>query len=51
MEEDFMHLQHGVRSIQANSVEFNKKARFARHQVDTGERHIDHYLWGLRTRV
>lgn len=50
-DEDFMHLQQGVKSIQTYTVEYNEKLRFARHQVDTKERKIDRYLWRLRNQI
>ncbi|KAI3787689.1 hypothetical protein L2E82_00022 [Cichorium intybus] len=51
LEEDFLRLQQGTRSVQEYTTEFNEKARFAAHQVDTEERKIDRYLWGLRTQI
>nr|KAJ0214772.1 hypothetical protein LSAT_V11C400169260 [Lactuca sativa] len=32
-------------------TEFNDKARFVKHMVDTEERKIDKYRWGLRTQI
>ncbi|KAI3787749.1 hypothetical protein L2E82_00138 [Cichorium intybus] len=51
LEEDFLRLQQGTRSVQEYTTEFNEKARFAAHQVDTEESKIDRYLWGLRTQI
>ncbi|KAI3753681.1 hypothetical protein L2E82_25742 [Cichorium intybus] len=51
IEEEFLKLQQGSRTVQQYTLDFNEKARFAQHQVDTEERKMDRYLWGLKTQI
>ncbi|KAI3789919.1 hypothetical protein L2E82_02726 [Cichorium intybus] len=51
IEEEFLKLQQGSRTVQQYTLDFNEKARFAQHQVDKEERKIDRYLWGLKTQI
>lgn len=47
----FLHLTQGSKSAQHYSVEFNEKPQIFEHQVNTEERKINKYIWGLKTNI
>jgi len=51
LEEEFMRLQQGSKTVQEYTLSFIEKARFAEHQVNTEKRKINRYLWGLKTEI
>ena len=51
LEREFSQLIQGMKTVQEYTIEFNDKARFAKHLIDTEERKIDRYKWGLRTEI
>lgn len=50
LEDEYIHPERS-RSVQLNTIEFNEKARFAKHQVDTEIRKTDWYMWGLKSQI
>ncbi|KAI3708785.1 hypothetical protein L2E82_38236 [Cichorium intybus] len=51
LEDEFLHLEQGSRSVQEYTLSFLEKARFAEHHIYTEKRKIDKYVWGLMTRI
>ncbi|KAI3723340.1 hypothetical protein L2E82_34842 [Cichorium intybus] len=51
LEDEFLHMEQGSRSVQEYNLSFLEKARFAEHHVSTEKRKIDMYVWGLTTRI
>ncbi|KAI3691414.1 hypothetical protein L2E82_49773 [Cichorium intybus] len=51
LEDEFLHLEQGSRSVQEYTLSFLEKARFAEHHIYTKKRKIDKYVWGLTTRI
>ncbi|KAI3710291.1 hypothetical protein L2E82_40069 [Cichorium intybus] len=51
LEDEFLHLEQGSRSVQEYTLSFLEKARFAEHHIYTEKRKIDKYVRGLTTRI
>lgn len=47
LEHEFSQLVQGTKTVQEYTIEFNDKARFAKHLIDTEETKIDRYKWRL----
>ncbi|KAJ9561701.1 hypothetical protein OSB04_006861 [Centaurea solstitialis] len=51
LEEDFMKLEQGCKTVQEYTSSFIEKARFAEIYIPTEARRIERYIWGLRANI
>ncbi|KAJ9538003.1 hypothetical protein OSB04_030736 [Centaurea solstitialis] len=51
LEEDFMKLEQGSKTVQEYTSNFIEKARFAEIYIPTEARRIEGYIWGLRANI
>ncbi|KAJ9538250.1 hypothetical protein OSB04_030983 [Centaurea solstitialis] len=51
LEEDFMKLEQGSKTVQEYTSSFIEKARFAEIYIPTEARRIERYIWGLRANI
>ncbi|KAJ9568510.1 hypothetical protein OSB04_004476 [Centaurea solstitialis] len=51
LEEEFLNLEQGSKTVKEYTTQFIEKARFAALYVPTEERMIERYIWGLRSNI
>ncbi|GKB07212.1 putative reverse transcriptase domain-containing protein [Tanacetum coccineum] len=51
LEHEFLNLEQEDMSMREYTTHFNKKARFTKHHVQTEERRINSYIWGMNSRI
>ncbi|KAJ9548055.1 LOW QUALITY PROTEIN: hypothetical protein OSB04_020598 [Centaurea solstitialis] len=51
LEEDFMKLEQGSKTVQEYTSSFIENARFAEIYIPTEARRIERYIWGLRANI
>ncbi|GJW88868.1 putative reverse transcriptase domain-containing protein [Tanacetum coccineum] len=51
LEHEFLNLEQWDMSMREYMTRFNEKARFAKHHVQTKERRIRRYIWGMNSRI
>nr|GEU95745.1 hypothetical protein [Tanacetum cinerariifolium] len=47
LEQEFLNLEQGDMSMREYTTRFNERARFSKHHVQTEERRIHRYKWGM----
>ncbi|GJV50453.1 putative reverse transcriptase domain-containing protein [Tanacetum coccineum] len=51
LEHEFLNLEQGDMSMREYTTRFNEKARFAKHHVQSEERRIHRYIWGMNSGI
>ncbi|GKD09426.1 zinc finger, CCHC-type, retrotransposon gag domain protein [Tanacetum coccineum] len=51
LKQEFLYLDKGDMSMREYTTHFNAKSRFAKHHVQTEERRIHCYIWGMNSGI
>ncbi|GJS78249.1 putative reverse transcriptase domain-containing protein [Tanacetum coccineum] len=51
LEHEFLNLEQSNISMREYTTRFNEKARFSKHHVQTEEKGINRYIWGMNSRI